>query len=130
MARRRKKYRKRPLLRPPAKLPTVFSCPNCGANALTVTIDKKSVNEEGLVKAVIRCGKCGLYAEMWVPKIYHPVDVYSKFLDKYLEGEIEYRFIKRGGGEEEIGIEELLQGGGEIEGGESREGVEEESGEQ
>ncbi|MET1102100.1 MAG: zinc-binding protein [Pyrodictiaceae archaeon] len=105
MARRRRKYRKRIPLRPVQKLPTIFECPNCGARALTVTISKKELNEEGRVKAIIKCGKCGLYAEMWVPSIYEPVDVYSKFLDKFLEGSIEYKFTK---GEKEVSIGELI----------------------
>ena len=125
MARRRKKYRKR-ILKPPAKLPTIFSCPNCGSKSMTVVISKKEVNEEGKVKAIIRCSKCGLYAEMWVPKIYHPVDVYSKFLDKFLSGEIEYTFTKPQE-EAEIGLETLLsqEAGEEIEPRESRGKLEE-----
>ena len=93
MARRRKKYRKRPL-RPRPVMPTVYECPHCGARTLSITINKRERNEQGLVKAVIKCGSCGLYAEMWVPEIFQPVDVYSKFLDGFLEGKIEYSFIK------------------------------------
>ncbi len=93
MARRRKKYRKRPL-RPRPVMPTVYECPHCGARMLTIEINRKERNEQGLVKAVIKCGNCGLYAEMWVPEIYQLVDVYSKFLDAFLEGKIEYSFIK------------------------------------
>ena len=93
MARRRKKYRKIPL-RPRPTMPTVYECPHCGARMLSVTIEKKERNEQGLVKAVIRCGSCGLQAVMWVPEIFQPVDVYSKFLDAFLEGKIEYTFLK------------------------------------
>jgi transcription elongation factor Elf1 len=99
MARRRKKYRKIPL-RPRPVMPTIYECPNCGSRMLSVTLDKKSRNEQGLIKAVVRCGSCGLYAEMWVPEIYQLVDVYSKFLDGFLEGKVEYTFTKveeRGG---------------------------------
>ncbi len=125
MGRRRRKYRKPQLLRPMRRLPTVFECPHCGARALSVEIRKKERNERGEVKAVIRCGNCGLYAEMWVPEIFQPVDVYSRFLDAYLEGRIEVEFRKEGGGERELSIEELAAGseeGEEI--GESGEGSE------
>ncbi|KSW11749.1 zinc-binding protein [Pyrodictium occultum] len=130
---RRRKRRKPQLLRAPRTLPTVFECPHCGAKALTVEINKKERNEKGEVKAIIRCGRCGLYAEMWVPEIFHPVDVYSKFLDAYLEGKIEYSFTKE---EASISLSELAsQEAGEEEGeeaveggeaGESREGAEKE----
>ena len=128
MARRRKKYRKRLLMRQPLRPPDRFDCPNCGAKALTVTIDRKDVDDEGKVKAIIRCSKCGLYAEMRVPKIYEAVDVYSKFLDGFLEGTIEYTFTKPQGGEGTLKLDELV-GEGESSSGEepgkSREEVEE-----
>ena len=127
MGRRRRKYKKRPLLRAPRVLPTVFECPHCGAKALTVEIKKKERNEQGLVKAIIRCGNCGLYAEMWVPELFQPVDVYSKFLDAYLEGKAEYTFVKEGG-EATISLEELASSeeGEAVEAGEGGEGAEEE----
>ena len=124
MGRRRRKYKKRPLLRAPRIMPTVFECPHCGAKAMTVEIKKKERNEQGYVKSIIRCGNCSLYAEMWVPEIFQPVDVYSKFLDAYLEGRIEYRFTKAEG-EKTISLEELASEEGEVvetwEGGETTE---------
>ncbi len=128
VGRRRRKYRKPQLLRPIRRLPTIFECPNCGARALSVEIRKREKNERGEVKAIIRCGKCGLYAEMWVPEIFQPVDVYSRFLDAFLEGSIEYKFTKEGG-EAELSLEELAAGEEEEVGeaaGESGGGVEEE----
>ncbi len=118
MGRRRKKYRKRISLRPQPRLPTIFDCPNCGARMMTVTIDKKRRHGRTVV-AVITCGKCGLYAEMEVPDIYAPVDVYSKFLDAFLEGRIEYKFKGGESGEAEVSLSELAE-----EGGEGEEGVE------
>jgi transcription elongation factor Elf1 len=116
VGRRRRKYRKPQLLRPMRRLPTVFECPHCGARALSVEIRKKERNEKGEVKAIIKCSKCGLYAEMWVPEIFQPVDVYSRFLDAYLEGRIEVEFRKKEGESGEAGelsIEELMEQGGE-----------------
>ncbi len=85
---RRRKRRKKLIIRRPT-MPTVFRCPNCEAETLTIEIDKKQQNEMGYYKAIIRCGNCGLYAEMWVPPIFQPVDVYSKFLDAFIEGRVE-----------------------------------------
>jgi len=107
LGRRRRKFRKPLLTRPLRTLPTIFECPHCGARAVSVDIRKNERNEQGLVHAIIRCGNCGLYAEMWVPEIYHPVDVYSKFLDAYLEGRIEYKFVKE---EKKVSLEELASG--------------------
>ncbi len=122
MGKRRRKYRKPQLMRPLRRLPTVFECPHCGAKALTVEIRKKERNEQGLVKAVITCGNCCLYAEMWVPEIYQPVDVYSKFLDAYLEGTIEYTFTEGCEGEGgKVSLEELGEGEEVEEGGEGAE---------
>ncbi len=123
MGRRRRKYRKPQLLRPPRRLPTVFECPNCGSRMLTVDINKKARDESGNVLATIRCGKCGLYAEMHVPEIYHPVDVYSKFLDAFIEGKAEYTFKKEAA---EISVSALLGEAEAGEAGESGEGAEEE----
>jgi transcription elongation factor Elf1 len=97
---------------------------------VSIEIRRKERNERGEVKAIIRCGNCGLYAEMWVPEIFQPVDVYSKFLDAYLEGRIKVEFRKPGG-ERELSIEELAGGAGEGEGEEFEEegggGAEEEA---
>jgi len=97
VGRRRKKYKKIQLLRPQRTLPTIFECPNCGARMLSVDLDKKQKNEKGEILAKVKCGHCGLYAEMWVPQIFQAVDVYSKFLDAYLEGTIEYKILKEEG---------------------------------
>ncbi len=111
---RRRKRRKKLLIRRPT-MPTVFRCPNCEMEALTVEINKKERNEFGYYKAIIRCGNCGLYAEMWVPPIYQPVDVYHKFLDEFVKGTAKYEIRKeaaagKAGGEKRLSLEELLEG--------------------
>ncbi len=94
-------------------MPTLYRCPNCEAEALSVEINKKEVDSEtGYYKAIIRCGNCGLYAEMYVPPIYQPVDVYHKFLDAFLEGKIEYKVLKKSE-ERRLSLEELASEGGE-----------------
>ncbi|OYT55820.1 MAG: hypothetical protein B6U76_05030 [Desulfurococcales archaeon ex4484_217_2] len=100
MGRRRKK-RKLIARRPKKTIPNVFQCPNCGKIAVTVELDKP-VN--GIKHAVIKCGNCGLYAEMDVPELFHNVDVYGRFLDGFYSGTLEYRFLTSS---EEEKVEEL-----------------------
>ncbi|WP_048192148.1 zinc-binding protein [Pyrolobus fumarii] len=111
---RRRKRRKKLIIRRPT-MPSAFRCPNCEAETLVVEINKKEVDQNtGYYKAIIKCGTCGLQAEMWVPPIFQPVDVYSKFLDGFLEGKIEYKILKSGE-ERRLSLEELA---GEAEHGE------------
>ncbi len=126
MARRRRKYKKQPLLRPIPRLPSVFECPNCGVQMVSVKKIKEERNELGQVKAVVRCGKCGLYGELWVPDIFQSVDIYHRFLDMYLEGELEVELIKK---PEKISTEEsnASSGGSLGEYWESGEGAKEEA---
>ncbi len=97
MGRRRKKYKK--VVRKVRRIPSVFQCPNCGSRSLTIEFNKE-FDEEGRKIAVIRCGTCGLRAEMHVPEIYETVDVYGKFIDRFTEGTIEITFVKKA--EEEV----------------------------
>ncbi|HIQ55343.1 MAG TPA: zinc-binding protein [Pyrodictium sp.] len=125
MGRRRKRYKKIQLLRPPRRLPTIFECPNCGARMLSVELDKKQKNDKGEILAKVKCGHCGLYTEMWVPQIFQAVDVYSKFLDAYLEGTIEYKILKEGASTSSQVLEELMAASKTtIEGEEEGEGTE------
>ncbi len=91
MGRRRKKY-KRPVRRV-RRIPTFFQCPHCGAKTLRIRFEKLE-GVEGMKLAIITCGTCGLYAELEVPQMYEPVDVYSLFIDKYEEEEIQVQFRK------------------------------------
>ncbi|RLG75021.1 MAG: hypothetical protein DRO23_05060 [Thermoprotei archaeon] len=89
MGRRRKK-RKLVARRPRKTIPSVFQCPNCGKIAITVELNKPA---NGVKHAIVRCGNCGLYAEMDVPEIFQNVDVYGRFLDGFYSGTLEYDFI-------------------------------------
>ncbi len=89
MGRRRKK-RKLVARRPRKTIPSVFQCPNCGKIAITVELNKPT---NGVKHAIVRCGNCGLYAEMDVPEIFQNVDVYGRFLDGFYSGTLEYDFI-------------------------------------
>ncbi len=102
LGRRRKKY-KRPV-RKIRRIPTFFQCPHCGAKTLRIQFRK--IDVEGQKLAIITCGTCGLYAEMNVPSLYEPVDVYGKFIDLYEEGSIEVKFREIKEEEEEAGLGE------------------------
>ena len=59
------------------RLPTVFSCPNCGAEAIRVTALK------GSNRAIIQCGACELKDEMNFLPSEKKIDIYCKFTDKF-----------------------------------------------
>jgi len=107
-----RRRRKRKVIKRVPRIPSMFQCPHCGAQALIIDIktDKRTKSR----KAVIRCGSCGLVYEMDISD--NPVAdkawVYGKFIDKYYAGEIE---VSEGSSEEEA---ESDEGGGEAEEGE------------
>lgn len=87
MGRRRKKRKKQ--IRKGLKLPSrYFQCPVCGS--LTLTIDFRKDKENPMYKiAVARCGSCGLYCEIRVPKNLERIDVYNMISDLALEGRLD-----------------------------------------
>lgn len=58
------------------QLPKVFSCPKCGINAVHISAKDK-------VQALVKCGSCGLEAEVPISPTDQSVDLYCKFTDKY-----------------------------------------------
>lgn len=79
MGRRRRKREIR-IVKP--KIPKFFSCPNCGAESVSVNIDKPSR------KVTVSCGVCGVIWRTEAKEYEEPVDVYSRFVDAFLNGEI------------------------------------------
>jgi len=77
LGRRRRGRRIRP--RPRRRLPEIFQCPKCGEETVSVSVNK----EIGTVK--VMCSKCGLSYEFEQNPYLHPVDYYSKFVDKFEE---------------------------------------------
>jgi len=75
----RRRSRRRRIVRPKRKLPSVFQCPSCGYVAVSVSINRGS----GDVKVV--CSHCGLSYSFEYNPYFQPVDYYSKFLDKFEE---------------------------------------------
>ena len=59
------------------KLPTVFSCPSCGEEAVRVVMSRSKG------KAIVQCAACGLKQEVGTSPSDQMVDVYCKFTDQF-----------------------------------------------
>ncbi len=59
------------------KLPTVFTCPRCGEEAVRVTIDKQTGN------ATVLCALCQLKDDFPAHPVAQMIDVYSYFTDRF-----------------------------------------------
>src|SRR5437867_2085922 len=59
------------------KLPTVFTCPRCGEEAVRVTIDKQTGH------ATVLCALCQLKDEFPAQPAAQMIDVYSYFTDRF-----------------------------------------------
>lgn len=59
------------------KLPSVFTCPSCGEEAIRVKLPT------GAGVAVVQCGACGLKREFQATPSSQIVDVYCMFTDSY-----------------------------------------------
>jgi len=59
------------------KLPTVFSCPSCGEEAIRVVMSRSKSH------ALIQCAACGLKQETDISPADQMVDVYCRFTDKF-----------------------------------------------
>lgn len=72
MGRRRRKTTPR---RPVRTIPTIFTCPLCGRNAVRIEMNRNSG------EASVHCGNCDSKATMPITGISEPVDVYGEFVD-------------------------------------------------
>src|SRR5467141_4893683 len=59
------------------KLPTVFTCPRCGEEAVRVTIDKQTGH------ATVLCALCQLKDDFPAHPAAQTIDVYSYFTDRF-----------------------------------------------
>lgn len=59
------------------KLPTVFSCPSCGEEAVKVAMGR------GGRHAIVQCAVCGLKQEIETSPADQMVDVYCRFTDRF-----------------------------------------------
>lgn len=59
------------------KLPSVFSCPSCGEEAVKVVMNRSKR------KATVQCAACGLKQEIETSPADQMVDVYCRFTDRF-----------------------------------------------
>lgn len=59
------------------KLPSVFTCPQCGEEAIRVKLP------QGAGPATVQCGSCGLNREFQATPSSQVVDIYCMFTDSY-----------------------------------------------
>ncbi|MEM1538525.1 MAG: hypothetical protein QXK12_02440 [Candidatus Nezhaarchaeales archaeon] len=77
-----RKRRRKIIKRLPKRIPSVFTCPNCDSKSVTVEIDRKQE------KAIVKCGNCGIWAEVPSPPIYEEVHAFNKFVDLYYANKV------------------------------------------
>jgi transcription elongation factor Elf1 len=59
------------------KLPSVFTCPQCGEEAIRVKLP------QGAGPAIVQCGSCGLKREFEATPSSQIVDIYCMFTDTF-----------------------------------------------
>ena len=59
------------------KLPSVFTCPQCGEEAIRVKLP------QGAGAAIVQCGSCGLKQEFQAVPSNQVVDIYCMFTDTF-----------------------------------------------
>lgn len=73
MGRRRRKVVKRKVVKP---LPTVFICPLCNEESVSMSYNK------GDEYATVKCMKCGIEEQIKIYPNYLPVDAYCEWYDR------------------------------------------------
>jgi len=61
------------------RLPSIFNCPNCGMNSVSVEIDGQTR------KATVKCGSCGRSGEYTLKTLQKKIDAYNMFIDQFFE---------------------------------------------
>ena len=61
------------------RLPSIFNCPNCGMNSVSVEIDGQTR------KATVKCGSCGRSGEYTLKNLQKKIDAYNMFVDHFFE---------------------------------------------
>jgi transcription elongation factor Elf1 len=82
------------------RLPKIFTCPNCGEDAVRVELHRSSR------RAVVQCSACHLAGEFEVSPANQIVDIYCKFNDDFHSGRIKPS-------ETTVTVVEVVEGSGE-----------------
>lgn len=61
------------------RLPSIFNCPNCGMNSVSVEIESQTR------KATVKCGSCGRSGEYKLKLLQKKIDAYNMFVDQFFE---------------------------------------------
>lgn len=77
----RRKRRKQITRKVARRLPTIFPCPYCGKQTLSISLKKEIQGD--WVRAEAVCGECGFCAKIRVTPIQQAVDAYSKLIDLF-----------------------------------------------
>ena len=80
MGRRRK--RKTPTARVQRRLPKIFTCPNCGKDAIRIQYDRDRTSAD------VSCGACKIQATISTNSLMEAIDVFGDFIDRYDSGDI------------------------------------------
>ncbi|MHA1840077.1 MAG: hypothetical protein ACTSVM_00010 [Candidatus Ranarchaeia archaeon] len=78
----RRRRRKTTTVRTQRRLPNIFTCPNCGKDAIRIQYSRDRT------KADVSCGACKIQATINVNALMESVDVYGDFVDRFDNGTI------------------------------------------
>jgi len=65
------------------RLPSIFNCPNCGMNSVSVEVNSSTG------KATVKCGSCGRSGEYDLKGPQKKVDAYNMFVDEFFTDQSE-----------------------------------------
>ena len=86
------------------KLPTLFACPSCGEESVSVQINRSKKD------AIVQCSACKRRGEFKVSPIDQKVDIYCKFTDRFHSERIESKppteVVDTEGGVQKVKIEQ------------------------
>lgn len=79
MGRRRRKKTVSPRVQ--RRLPNVFTCPNCGKDAIRIQYSRDRT------EASVQCGSCHIHSTVKVNPVMESIDIYGDFVDQHSNGE-------------------------------------------
>lgn len=70
------------------RLPKIFTCPNCGAVSVRVVEKENNINGNEIYEYKVVCGNCKKELSEKYEKKMEIIDIYNRFVDKVMKGEI------------------------------------------